>query len=159
MTSKLRAPVAFLGCAVLASCSATSSGLPRPAAADDFRHLSSTGSVSAEVDIQDGWTHKIVGSGSADCWSISPPLPKLGPDGSAGPITLTYTASTSCGLPSGIAIVYRPVGARREKCTFNVEYTASGFSFSATQTQKTDCTIEYPPFSIINAILIYKQKT
>lgn len=121
------------------------------------RHVGPLDGASTEVDVHNGWTAQIAGSGSSDCWSISPALPLVNPGDTDGPVTLTYHASTSCGVPSGIGITYGPAVSTGPTCTFNVVYDAR-FTFSVTQSARTDCTIAYPPYGV-NAIFNYAQIT
>lgn len=112
---------------------------------------------STQVDIQNNWTASIAGSGSASCWTISPGLPIVGAGDTAGPITLTYTFTTGCPIPSALGITYGPAAFTGERCTFYTTYNASGFTFSVTQSGNTACSIKYPP--TISAIFSYAQKT
>jgi hypothetical protein len=121
------------------------------------RHVGPLDGASTEVDIQNDWTAAIAGSGSADCWTISPGLPIVDAGDIAGPITLTYHASTSCPVPSSLGISYGPAAVTGPRCTFNVVYDAH-FSFSVMQSVMTACTIEYPPEGV-NAIFTYAQIT
>lgn len=111
---------------------------------------------STQVDIQNNWTASIAGSGSANCWTISPGLPIVGAGDTAGPITLTYSFTTGCPIPSALGITYGPAAVTGQRCTFYTTYNASGFSFSVTQTGNTACSIKYPP--TVSAIFSYAQK-
>lgn len=143
---------------LIAGCGAAQGPLAPsgPAIANRSHNVKPLDGASTEVDIQNSWTASIAGSGSADCWTISPGLPIVGAGDIAGPVTLTYSPSTICGVPSAIAISYGPAAFTGAKCTFYVTYDVS-FSFSVTQSGNTDCSIEYPPVGV-NAILTYDQK-
>jgi hypothetical protein len=118
------------------------------------RHVGPLDDPSTQVDIQNDWTAAIAGSGSATCWTISPPLPVVGAGDTAGPITLTYTPL--CPSISTLPITYGPAISTGPSCTFDVSYTSSGFSYSVTQSALTDCRIVYPPNGV-NAIFVYNQ--
>jgi hypothetical protein len=150
-TILLTAVVALVAGCGSAQVPSSSSG----AAANVSHRVGPLDDPSTEVDIQNNWTAAIAGSGSADCWTISPSLPIVGAGDTAGPITLTYTPL--CPTPSALPISYGPAATTGERCTFNVSYTPSGFSFSVTQSDNTACKIEYPP-NTINAIFVYAQK-
>ncbi|MGA8576058.1 MAG: hypothetical protein WB609_10335 [Candidatus Cybelea sp.] len=151
--------VAVASAIIIAGCSSAQAPIsPTGSSANMSRYGGPLTGASTEVDIQNNWIAAIAGSGSSDCWTISPGLPIVGAGDTAGPITLTHTTSPSCGIPSGLAITYGPAAATAEKCTFNTVYNASGFTFSVTQTQNTACTIKYPPNGV-NAIFDYAQGT
>ncbi len=146
--------VAALG---LAGCSGSQAPFAPsgPGATPLARHPVPLEGASTEVDIQNDWTASIAGSGSEDCWTISPALPIVGSGDTAGPIKLTYRPSTSCGVPSGIGISYGPAAVTGERCTFTVVYDVN-FSFSVAQSSNTACSIKYPPNGV-SAILVYAQ--
>jgi hypothetical protein len=71
-------------------------------------------------------------------------------------VTITYNASTLCGIPASAGISYSPAAFIGPRCTFNVVFDVN-FSFSVTQGTGTDCSIKYPP--TISAIFDYDQIT
>jgi len=121
-------------------------------------HAGPLSDPSTVVEIQNGWTGTISGSGSADCWTIAPPLPILGAGDSSSPITLSFHVSTTCGVPSSLGITYGPFAVTGNRCTFYTVFNAGGFSYAVTQTDNTACKIVYPPNGI-NAIFVYAQKS
>jgi hypothetical protein len=145
------AAIAIAGCAgAQAPISAGGSTLANPSS--HIRALD----ASTEVNIQNAWTGSIAGTApSSLCWSIVPSLPIVGAGDTAGPVSITYKASTTCPIPAGIDISYGPAAFTGPTCTFNVVYDVN-FSFSITQGTNTACSIKYPPLGI-NAIFVYAQ--
>ncbi len=125
--------VAVASAFLIASCGAAQAPVSATGStANMSRRGGPLAGASTEVDIQNNWIASIAGSGSSDCWTISPGLPIVGAGDTAGPLTLTHTTSPSCGIPSGLAITYGPAATTGEKCTFNTVFNASGFTFSVT---------------------------
>jgi hypothetical protein len=140
---------------IVAGCSSAQTPLsPSGSAPNNLSRHAGPLDASTQVDIQNAWIAAIAGSGSADCWTISPGLPIVDAGDIAGPITLTYHPSISCGIPSSIGIKYGPAAVTGARCSFYVVYDVS-FSFSVTQSSDTDCTIKYPP--TVSAIFTYNQ--
>jgi hypothetical protein len=142
--------------AVLASCGAQQGFSTASSAVSRSSYATHLTDPSTQVDVQNNWTAAISGSGSASCWTISPTLPIVGAGDTAGPITLTYTFTTGCPIPSALGISYGPAAFTGQRCTFYTTYNASGFTFSVTQSDNTACSIKYPP--TVSAIFSYAQK-
>lgn len=125
-----------------------------PAASNASHRASPLQTVSTIVGIRNDWTQKIAGSGSAICWSISPPLPSVGPGDLSAPITLSY--DIQCPAVSTLPITYGPASAT-SSCTFNVSYTGTTFKYSVTQGSNTACTAQPSPIGRYDEILTYAQ--
>jgi len=153
LIAALAASFALAGCGA-AQAPLSSPGSTVPVAS---HHAGPLTDPSTEVDIANDWTAAIAGSGSADCWTISPGLPLVDAGAIAGPITLSYHVSPICGVPSSLGIAYGPAASTGARCTFNTLYDGH-FSFSVAQSSVTDCTIKYPPEGV-SAIFTYAQIT
>jgi hypothetical protein len=143
---------------LVAGCAAQTPFSPSNPSSDLSRHREPLGDPSTVIEIQNNWTGTINGSGSAECWAISSPLPTLAAGASSGSITLTFTPSVSCGIPNSLGIAYGPAAVSGNRCTFLTVYNASGFSYSVVQSGNTACKIEYPPNGL-NAIFVYAQNS
>jgi hypothetical protein len=83
-------------------------------------------------------------------------LPVVGAGSVAGPVNITYNASTTCPIPASTGIAYGPAAVSGHRCTFNVLYDVN-YSYSVTQGTGTACSIEYPPS--ISGLFVYNQIT
>jgi hypothetical protein len=112
--------------------------------------------ATVQVDIRNDWTASIAGNTTASsCWTISS-LPVVGAGSVAGPVDITYNASTTCPIPASTGISYGPAVVSGHRCTFNVLYDVN-YSYSVTQGTGTACSIEYPPS--ISGLFVYNQIT
>lgn len=112
--------------------------------------------ATVQVDIRNDWTASIAGSTTASsCWTISS-LPVVGAGNIAGPVDITYNASTTCPFPASTGISYGPAAVSGRRCTFNILYDVN-YSYSVVQSTGTACSILYPPS--ISGIFVYNQIT
>jgi hypothetical protein len=156
-SQRFRASLA-LSAGLVAGCSAGAQnvGAPSPPGST-ASHVQPQTSVSTIVGIKNNWIATISGSGSAQCWSISPGLPNVGGFGQlSGPVTLTYTPL--CPSPGGLQIIYGPEGTSTiADCSFNINYTGSVFTYSVLQGSGTKCSVGPSPTTGYDEILTYAQ--
>ena len=154
----VRRAIAFSSIAIIVGCSggqqgSGSSGSLMPTAS----RVQPQTSVSTVIGIKNDWISTISGSGSAQCWNISPGLPNVGGFGQlSGKITLTYTPL--CPSPGALQITYGPEGTgATADCAFNINYTGSIFTYSVNQGSGTKCSVGPSPTTGYDEILTYAQ--
>jgi|HubBroStandDraft_2_1064218.scaffolds.fasta_scaffold218657_1 hypothetical protein len=154
----LRIVVASAGIAIIAGCSSTAAGPTTSGSSiPNVSRVQPATSVSTVIGIKNDWISTISGTGSAQCWNISPGLPNVGGFGQlSGKITLTYTPL--CPSPGGLQITYGPEGTSTSAdCTFNVNYNGSAFTYSVIQGSGTNCSVGPSPTTGYDEILTYAQ--
>lgn len=150
--------LALLAIGLFAGCSGGAQGFGAPgSSASTASHFRPQTTVSTIVGIKNDWIATISGTGSAQCWSISPGLPSVGGFGQlSGPVRLTYTSP--CTSTAFLPITYGPGGSSTgANCTFNVGYNGTNFVYNVTQGSVTACSVAPSASSRYDEILTYAQ--
>jgi hypothetical protein len=140
----------------IAGCGGSQASTSSPSTLGAIPNHARPATATVQVDIRNDWTASIAGNTTASsCWTISS-LPVVGAGSVAGPVDITYNASTTCPIPASTGISYGPAVVSGHRCTFNVLYDVN-YSYSVTQGTGTACSIEYPPS--ISGLFVYNQIT
>jgi hypothetical protein len=157
-SQRVRVLIAVAAVGIIAGCSGAAQGPGGTGSSVPIAsHVQPQTSVSTVIGIRNDWIATISGSGSAQCWNISPGLPDVGGFGQlSGKVTLTYTEL--CPSPGGLAIAYGPEGTSTSAdCTFTVNYTGTMFTYSVMQGSGTKCSVGPSPMTGYDEILTYAQ--